>query len=1072
MAGNIQNIINHREDILKAEIISWFALMDKTKIDWWRDKDYLIGCEKDMLNYIYLKAEETVKHLFADWEISIDFFTDKNKFYVQATEFIDKKWRKWRNINLQNDYKKVLQVLYGLGEGLNSGIDKGAPKAQLQNNKLWISNAFGSISKEIKDSSQDNINDCILYDKTRESLAYLLKSLKNNSIRVFRNEVLNCLKIWLRNLLADSRYPVNDITLWEQTFMPSTMFKATLAGFYYALDLDPNEFDHRKIKWSILGIQYDKLGLAEKGLKVGNIQWYREIAKQIDAEVRQYLELEFPIGNEIYRDETGVYFLISDKLNDVVVRTISPKINSIFGTLTDNEFFPYIVVSEPSRGLMQLTTLLQQAKENFLKAPQPRVPIVDFSKYQDQPVRGVCQVCGMRLGIKDTDEEGETYICEVCRKRKSSRIEDWLNNLTGETIWTGELRDKNDRIALVTLKFGLQQWLNGEFLSTMVENIRETYHYSLMVETLKVIKNLKIKGAFDISYFDNEEKFIEIESLILPVSIDTLEKQFDKNSGYINRKVNNRIRVQFDFVNKKLLDKSSGSPLTNSQINSFKNKISNFVKKYSFKIFKELSKDAYNSKDVKTIDDLFKQIFFGNVIDTTWKDFIKQNLFGLFSKLDFENQIINFKDLTEQDIIDLSRFILQFLLRKNPSPARLYRIWNNTKEFLEEVKNELIYNILNDDDRKRLIWNLDDNQKQTIENALSREKKGYLYAGDLQFWYQNGTVYQISYNDLPEQIQLKTEDSNQVLTLQKSDAQSIPYKPYFAIIDPTPISWQFIIPADKLPDLINLVQQKYNEHFHWVYGKLPLHIGVIIQDYKRPLYVGIKALRQIRRDGFTYKHIEKTVSLNDFKQIFDNIKTFASQEEIDNDAEKYYSLYFGEGGQYEFYFPDLDKNDPLKTLGTLDQLSDKVTIYPNTFDFEFLDSNARRNDIYYIPDNNNKVRRYIKFKNQRPINLDEWDKYKEFKRLFSEQGRSARLHRLISLLYKEIDEIENLKIKSKNELNKEFLKSAFVNSLRLNSDTELRDGLKQIINYENITLEAIKQFLDMFELWHTALKQV
>ena len=26
--------------------------------------------------------------------------------------------------------------------------------------------------------------------------------------------------------------------------------------------------------------------------------------------------------------------------------------------------------------------------------------------------------------------------------------------------------------------------------------------------------------------------------------------------------------------------------------------------------------------------------------------------------------------------------------------------------------------------------------------------------------------------------------------------------------------------------------------------KLPLHIGVVIQDYKKPLYLGIKALRK------------------------------------------------------------------------------------------------------------------------------------------------------------------------------------------------------------------------------------
>jgi hypothetical protein len=87
-----------------------------------------------------------------------------------------------------------------------------------------------------------------------------------------------------------------------------------------------------------------------------------------------------------------------------------------------------------------------------------------------------------------------------------------------------------------------------------------------------------------------------------------------------------------------------------------------------------------------------------------------------------------------------------------------------------------------------------------------------------------------------------------------------------SIIGPTPISWQFIIPAEYVPNLIKNTQTLYDEYFKYVYGKLPLHIGVIIQDYKQPLYVGINALRKIRRDVKGREKLWEEIKAKDFKK--------------------------------------------------------------------------------------------------------------------------------------------------------------------------------------------------------------
>ncbi len=1076
---SIKNIEQHKEDILKAELLSYFMLMEKTKLEWWKNKDYFTSLIPDNTSYPDLN---TIAGIFSNLNIKLDFGPNF-QLSVNAAEFLNDNWRSWRRVNLQNDTNKILQVLYGVGESLNSGIDKGSPNKQLENNVLWISNAFGSYTNAV--SNKD------YFDKKRDEL--INKIQKGADIKTLIWEVRDLMKDWLKNLLADTRYPVNDITLWEQTYMPSTMFKATLAGLYYSQDFDPDNFKHSDIRWSILGIQYDKLGLAEKPLKIGNIQWYREAVQEIDTELKRFFEIDFPVANEVYRDETGIYFLISEKFLDnstklKIKKEIEDKVFKIFEDKLEKELYPYIALTEPSRGLMNLTTLLENASQNFLKAQRSNVPKLEIKDFAH--ARGVCSVCGMRLATKtqgtgDSLADEEKLICETCLKRKKYRVDQWIDNLEKETIWTGELKDQNDRIALITLKFELNDWLSGNMLSTLTENALSNYqdYYQLMKETLLVIKDFKQKGAFDINYFNSEQEFLDIERILtrqvngIAISFETLEKNYDKNqNGFINRKISRRQRIEFDFISNSLKVQGTNSQLNNNQFNDYKQKVSEFVKKYSFTVFRELAKDAYNG--VKSIDALFNQIFFATIRGTKWYEFVEFLFHDFNNKFDFANNIIHWNNLDNKDIEVLTRILLQFLLRKNTSPARLFRIWNNTKEFFEDIKNN-IQCITGK--RQRYIWQLSPEEKR----QLNGKNKIYLYYGNLQFWYQDGKIYQIYEAKLPEDkdITLTDENGSPIIShLSISNAEVKKYIPYFSIIEPTPVSWQFIIPADKVPALIDYVDNFYKEQFHWVYGKLPLHIGIVFQDYKKPLYVGVKALRQIRRDGFKYNDLKKQLPKDKCEKIFDDdLRKYKEKpEETKNNAEKYYSLFIGDNGEYEFYFPPDHSPKKLATLDNPNVNVNEVSIFPNTFDFEFMDTNARRNDLYYLSDNG--VRRSNELKNQRPYTLEYWQKFKIFGELFdkdNQQARSSRLQKLITLIYAELDK-KRLDIDYK--ISSDFLYSAFVNILQLNKDEKLRKGIFEIFDIEQekelknlkdyLNQESLKFFLDLFAFWHTALKQV
>ncbi|HHS49218.1 MAG TPA: CRISPR-associated protein Csx11, partial [Desulfurella acetivorans] len=293
----LENLTKHRDDILKAEIISLLTLWDKINPN--NQNKANINLNKKSLS---------------DWKNGIKYKIEILGEDIDLWDNFLSEWRGWRK---RKGNKYLLQVLYGIGESLNSGIDKGSPKEDIKvapENERWLSNPFGSFKNKIL---------YLLVDEA--SINHIINNLENDIIRFLNSKEVNWNDIGLikeefkslyQGLLSDDRFPINDVSLWEQAYMATTMFKASLSEFILKNDKIQSLPERTDIKWRILGIQYDKLGLAEKGYKPQQIQWYRNITREIDNEIKKLLEYEYPIGNEIYRDETGIYFLVGEALGE------------------------------------------------------------------------------------------------------------------------------------------------------------------------------------------------------------------------------------------------------------------------------------------------------------------------------------------------------------------------------------------------------------------------------------------------------------------------------------------------------------------------------------------------------------------------------------------------------------------------------------------------------------------------------------------------------------------------------------------------------------------------------------
>jgi hypothetical protein len=188
--------------------------------------------------------------------------------------------------------------------------------------------------------------------------------------------------------------------------------------------------------------------------------------------VKKLIEEEYPLGNEIYRDSTGIYFIFPDlDLPADLAQEIRRRVEE-----TEMELAPRIdvtvgvdvTVGDGKTAAEQLKGILAKARREALQDLARPFDGQNLGDYWHQRWKKVgdgkwevCPVCRLRPKREDRD------VCKICKKRRASRIKEWGQN-PEQTIWIDEIADHNDRVALIVGKFGLDDWLSGDLVQTML----------------------------------------------------------------------------------------------------------------------------------------------------------------------------------------------------------------------------------------------------------------------------------------------------------------------------------------------------------------------------------------------------------------------------------------------------------------------------------------------------------------------------------------------------------------------------------------------------------------------------
>ncbi len=366
--------------------------------------------------------------------------------------------------------------LFGETISVNKLIEKGMPKAIKETINPWIMRVLGRchsvahVEKELdnKDAatkqSKDNTRLSSSYGFEGEAVCGLTRLLEALPFGELNNRNLFFPKVRqaFSQALGDTRRSVNEVTLADWSDAVAALYKSALAGGLLGVKPEP---DH--LRWCILRINFDVLGLYTKAIKIADLLGYQRIVDEACERVKQLLEVEYPLGNEVYRDTTGIYFTFPDiSLPSELERVIRDHAIGV-----DQELAPRIAITEGDgvTAVDQLKGILAKARGEARQALSQPFDMQNHSPYwqelwakqREGEKWEVCPICRMR----PMDEGGEG--CVICLERRGSRIKSWMED-SGDTIWMDEIADHNGRVALLAGKFGLDDWLSGEMVQTML----------------------------------------------------------------------------------------------------------------------------------------------------------------------------------------------------------------------------------------------------------------------------------------------------------------------------------------------------------------------------------------------------------------------------------------------------------------------------------------------------------------------------------------------------------------------------------------------------------------------------
>ncbi|TEB12830.1 CRISPR-associated protein Csx11 [Pelotomaculum propionicicum] len=703
----------------------------------------------------------------------------------------------------------MLLQLFNTCHGKTSSDEKGVVRRKPSINDMWISTPFGyNKDRRIDPACIDTMR--IEMDK---KLARALDLYLNNScgIEDLWETAVQVLQPGLSQALGETRLPANDVNLWAQSRGVASLFKPVLVSLAIGKDPCPmknGKYDYNDVRWRLLGVGWNGLGFIECGRKPSDIMHRQEILNTVTKEVRRVIEVEFPLGNLVYRDLSGLFFtfpgVTDDDVAEELVQELATKIVPLIRKHSNDELWPFLTLSKPRR---TMTMIAKEMQSRDGLAAVPRVATILSIEREDSsreehllmdgsdltgPATGqdVCSVCGFR-SKPATDET-----CSICWERRQDRQYEWQSKRQGQTIWIDEVADARNRVALLTIRFDLSRWLSGERLMTVFSQSYNDWYNSARLQ--RILRNPQ--QARKLNTLLNSSAVAPTVEAVTGI-LEFILADPVKDTGFKVPLLN----TFFEDID------ASPQPGEN-----------NYILRFLDNLRGKINKDPSYSL---TAEDLATSIFTQNPSP---------------------GRLARIWEETEE-------YLWLWLSRVNSSifPIKPQRFIFKTYSAVDGVRAGQTYRIVVPGliPKEMVVLCLDNGGQDflTVDSLakfrLERDDVRFQGLSAVQQAIVEGGIISWVDEETSEQLSQAVSPSNPV----RIDGNRFAVEPYlpYTVLAFSPVFCQVLFPADSIPAVLKQLLALYNERFQKVQGKLPIHVNLLAAKRKYPLYALLDAGQQI-----------------------------------------------------------------------------------------------------------------------------------------------------------------------------------------------------------------------------------
>lgn len=287
---------------------------------------------------------------------------------------------------------------------------------------------------------------------------------------------------WLRHAftstLAETRLPNNDVTLWDQSYVAAALFKSAAAGLVLSPAANWQNLNLKaQTRWRVLTVGFGSEHYEARAVRIGDWVGARQQIESFFEEVCRFVEVDLAVGSLLYRDDDILAFSLPGMrfdgaeqggLDDARAAQLRTKIEKRVDKMARARKFetpPLCRVSTSTRSLIPMAGEIQ-AVRRAVAIPVHRPWAIQAA---DETRGHVCPVCRVRFNgqpERQLANVSKQRACKVCHERRKGRLDVWMAS-GNDTIWLSEVADENDRIALITVSFDMEQWLDGSRIDSL-----------------------------------------------------------------------------------------------------------------------------------------------------------------------------------------------------------------------------------------------------------------------------------------------------------------------------------------------------------------------------------------------------------------------------------------------------------------------------------------------------------------------------------------------------------------------------------------------------------------------------